>query len=94
MSQNRQIAALAKAIAPALLAMLAQGGVALPVQEYAAPKPRARKAAKPKPPTPQWVIDRAKNSDARRKLAAEMRANGVEPTGEAWKAAKAAAGIK
>lgn len=53
---------------------------------------KPRKAAKPA--APEWIVTHAQNKDARRQLAAAMRANGVEPTGAAWTKAKKAAGIK
>lgn len=54
-------------------------------------KPAPKKAKKQ---APEWIKDHAKNRDARRALAASLRAQGIEPHGAAWVEAKAAAGIK
>jgi hypothetical protein len=54
--------------------------------------PKGRKA-KPKASTPEWIKDFAAKKAARRRLAAEMRAKGIEITEASWKAAKAANGI-
>lgn len=55
---------------------------------------KASKRSAAKKATPQWLIERGKNSAARRKLAAELRAQDLPTSGPAWEAAKQAAGIK
>lgn len=67
-----------------------QAAPAAPKGPKAAPKGRK---AKPKASTPEWIKDFAAKKAARRRLAAEMRAKGIEITEASWKAAKAANGI-
>ncbi len=43
--------------------------------------------------TPAWIIEHAQRKQARRALAASLRAQGIEPTGAAWTKAKKAAGL-
>jgi len=50
-------------------------------------------AAQPKAETPAWIVEHAQRKQARRELAASMRAQGIEPTGAAWTKAKKAAKI-
>lgn len=72
----------------------AQASVATPATKVSKARGKAQGKRKAKSATPAWLIEKAKNRDARRALAAKMRDAGVEPTGEAWAQAKAAAGIK
>jgi hypothetical protein len=67
-------------------------GVKQVAVEYKPAKARAKKAPKQRE-TPQWIIEKAERRTARRALAAEMRAQGMEPNGAAWEAAKKAKGI-
>ena len=61
---------------------------ASPVAEPVAPSPRAGKA------TPDWIVQRAINSEARKALAADLRGKGLDPSdSKVWKKAKKAAGI-
>ena len=50
-------------------------------------------AAQPKAEVPAFIVQFAQNRQARRALAADLRARGIEPKGAAWAKAKKAAGI-
>jgi hypothetical protein len=65
------------------------------VEAPAKAAPKATKApAKPKAECPAWIVEAAKNRDARSALAKAMRANGEDPHGALWYQRKAEAGIK
>lgn len=69
-------------------------GSAAPAAPAKSRKATPAKAKAPKRETPAWLIQAAKNRDARGALAAAMRANGEDPHGDLWYARKAEAGIK
>ena len=79
-------ALIAKGFTPAQALAIADGESPKAASPAVAP-------AKTAPETPAWIVQFAQNKAARRALAADLRAKGVEPKGAAWAKAKKAAKI-